>query len=262
MIRKSIPVIVAVAFAAPALAQVGSGGTITNGSTTFTLNDYLGDEFGAGTTADLRVGGPGNPDHLFQAGWWYRVAGDNREHTFANANDWSWANNRGRQEYSLTDFNATVQYTVTGVRDGLGFLTMTLTIYNTSANNLTINVFNYLDLDMFETAGDDSAVLGSVNIIRVTDGASAWRANYEGTNSYQVASFDNLRQRLTDPNPDDFDNTGLPFGPGDWTGGFQWEFTLTPNSAATASATVTIVPTPGALGLLGLGMLATLRRRR
>ena len=52
-------------------------------------------------------------------------------------------------------------------------------------------------------------------------------------------------------------------GPGDFTGGFQWSFNLDQGGAATASATLTVtnVPTPGALALASLGGLLAMRRR-
>lgn len=248
--------------ASTALAQSGSGGSIAQGFSNFSLTDI-----GTGATdspfASFSVGGAGNPNHMYQNWWWFRVQGDSNETAFNNASNWSYSGNTARLEFSTASFDAVIQYTVTSIRNGLGVLTTTATVFNTSADPLTLNLFNYADLDMNGTAGNDSADLNGVNIIRVTDGGNTgWRANYEGTDAYQVASFAGIRGILNDPNADDLNNTGLPYGPGDWTGAFQWSFSIGSLSAATASATITIIPTPGALALAGIGGLLAARRRR
>lgn len=248
--------------ASTALAQSGSGGSITQGFSNFSLTDI-----GTGATdspfASFSVGGTGNPNHMYQNWWWFRVQGDSNETAFNNASNWSYSGNTARLEFSTASFDAVIQYTVTSIRNGLGVLTTTATVFNTSADPLTLNLFNYADLDMNNSAGNDSADLNGVNIIRVTDGGNTgWRANYEGTDAYQVASFAGIRGILNDPNADDLNNTGLPFGPGDWTGAFQWSFSIGSLSAATASATITIIPTPGTLALAGIGGLLAARRRR
>ncbi len=251
------------ALSSAAFGQVGSGGSISNNASSFTIGDIDTTSGGNGPLADFRVGGAGNPDHLFQQYWWYRVQGDSQETEFVNASSWSYSGNTATLTFSTPQFDAVMQFVVLGVRNGLGVLTSTLTVFNTSADPLTLNLYNYADLDMNNSAGNDSADLNGVNIIRVTDGGNTgWRANYEGTDAFQVASFAALRGMLTDPNADDLNNTGLPFGPGDWTGAFQWQFNISSGSAATASATITILPTPGALALMGLGGLVATRRRR
>lgn len=258
-----IGAVAGLAFGSAAFAQVGSGGSISNNASSFTIGDIDTTSGGNGPLADFRVGGAGNPDHLFQQYWWYRVQGDSQETEFVNATSWAYNGNTATLTFSTPQFEAVMQFIVLGVRNGLGVLTSTLTVFNTSADPLTLNLFNYADLDMNGTAGNDSADLNGVNIIRVTDGGgTGWRGNYEGTDAYQVASFAALRGVLTDPNADDLNNTGLPFGPGDWTGAFQWQFNISAGSAATASATITILPTPGAIALMGLGGLVATRRRR
>lgn len=262
MLKNTLIAVAGLALASTAWAQVGSGGTVSQGFSSFTLGDV-----GTGSSdqpfADFSVGGPGNPDHLFQNWWWFRAQGDSNETAFNNASSWSYTGNTARLEFSTASFDAVIQFSVTSIRNGLGVLTTTCTVFNTSNDALNLNLFNYSDLDMNETAGNDSADLNGVNIIRVTDGGSSgWRANYEGTDAYQVASFAGIRSILNDPNADDLNNTGLPFGPGDWTGAFQWSFSIGSLSAATASATITIIPTPGALALAGIGGLVAARRRR
>ncbi|MDX2147787.1 MAG: hypothetical protein SFZ23_09725 [Planctomycetota bacterium] len=261
--KNFIAALAVTGLATAALGQVGSGGTITDGDSSFSLGEYTGDGSGTGPLSDFSVdAGASNTDHLFQTWWWFRLAGDARETAFSGATSWSYSGNIARLTYTYPQFRATIQFVVTGVESGLGFLTQTVTLVNTTNAPLMINLFNYQDLDMAETSSNDAADQSGVNIISVNDTASDWRAEYEGTNAFQVASFDNIREFLSDGNLDNLNGTGLPFGPGDWTGAYQWSFTLNPRGAASASATTTIVPAPGAAGLLGLAGLVAARRRR
>lgn len=262
---KVLVLMAAAGLSSVAFAQAGSGGTATNGNSTFTLTDYTGTDTGTGALSNFRVGGAGNPNHAFQTWWWYRVEGDTRERSFANASGWDWSNaGQGRLEYTTDDFFAVMNFQVTGIADGYGVLTQTLTILNTSNSTKTYNLFNYNDIDLGGTAGGDSATLNSPNVIRVTDASTPWVAFYEGTDAYGVDSFANLRAELADDGVDNMASNGLPFGPGDFTGAFQWSFTLNAGGAATASSTLTIttIPTPGALALAGLSGLAAFRRKR
>jgi hypothetical protein len=155
-------------------------------------------------------------------------------------------------------------FTVNGISDGYGVLTQTLTVFNTTNHAINVNLFNYQDIDLAGTSSNDSAVLNSGNVIRVTDGNTGWVANYEGTNAFSVGGFASIRDVLSNGSLDNLTNTGLPFGPGDFTGAFQWNFDLSEGGAATASATLTItnIPTPGALALGSIGGLVAIRRRR
>jgi len=255
-----------IAFASPAFAQVGTGGTITDGNASFTLNDYLGDAFGNGATSNFTVGGPGNPDHVYQSWWWYRGTGANgdREFSLSNGTNASWSGNVGRIDYTLEGKGtARALFVVQGLEDGYGSLTTSLIFRNTTSETVTLDFFNYLDADLDGSAGGDSADLIGDNVIRIIDGD--WIATYEGTDIYSVGDFSDIRDELTDDNADDFASTGLPFSTGDFTGGFQWHVTVAPGRAVTltSSVTITAIPAPGALTLFGagLGMLGFRRRR-
>jgi uncharacterized protein (TIGR03382 family) len=253
------------ACAAASLAQVGSGGTITNGLTSFSIVDYLGDGTGDGPTSDFRVGGIGNPDHMNRAWWWYRVDGQARETALSNATNWSYNGAVARLEFSTAEFDAVMQFRVIGVRNGFGVLTQTLSILNRTDHRISVNLFNFNSLAMGGTAGDDQATLIGLNTIRVDDGlGSGWRASYEGTEIYDVTdgAIDVLAN-LMDNNVNTLGNRGLPpAGPLNFQGAYQWAFNLDVNEAATASATVTITPTPGASTLALAGAALAARRRR
>jgi hypothetical protein len=83
------------------------------------------------------------------------------------------------------------------------------------------------DFDLLGTASNDSAVLvHAFDHMQLTDGGSATTAEYRalGASAFLVRPYSgtNVGEELNDGAVDNFDNTGLPFGPGDFTGGFQW----------------------------------------
>ena len=261
---NNIGLVVGLAIASSCFAQAGTGGSITSGNVNFTIADYLGNGTGSGPTSNLNVGGTGNPDHVQAAWWWFRLAGDNRESSFSNATSASYAGAQARVDYSYASFDATMIWRVTGFGSGRGLLTQTMTIRNTSSEAIVIQLFNYNDLAVGGTDGNDAATQIASNTIRADDaGNTGWKIAYEGTDVFDVTggSVDVLNL-LTDTNVDALGNRGLPVGGGSFKAAYQWTITLNPNEAATASSTLTITPTPGALALLGLGGLAVARRRR
>lgn len=246
-----------VAASGSSLAQVGSGGTITSGFSSFSVVDYLGDGTGTGPTSDFRVGGFGNPDHMNRAWWWYRVDGQTRETAFNNATSWSYSGALARLEFSTAEFDAVMQFRVIGVRDGFGVLTQTVSILNRTDRRISVNLFNFNNLAVGGTSGDDQANLIAMNTIRVDDGmGTGWRAAYEGTEVYDVTDGAvDVLGNLTDVNVNSLGNRGLPpAGALNFQGAYQWAFSLGVNEAATASATVTITPTPGTATLAFAGL--------
>lgn len=246
------------ALTAAAAAQPGTGGTITDANASFTQGDSPTVLTSTGPVADFSVGGAGNPDHLFQSWWWGRLATDPREAALNSASSAVWSGSQGRVEY-VTATNRIIQTSrVVGFGGVGGMLIENGVIINTSASVQRWEVFHYLDLDLGGSSGGDSATLNG-SAIRVTDGD--WVADYEGSDTYQVGAFASVRNLLTNATPDMFSNAGLPFAAGDWSGGYQWSFSLNPGEAVGFTAAVTIVPAPATGVLLALGLLARRRRR-
>lgn len=256
----------AVALASPAFAQVGTGGTINDGTASFQLSDYLGNGAGSGPLADFNAGGAGDPDHAYQTWWWYRgeIDGVQREVALSNGFNASWSGNVGRIDYNLPGIGtARALFIVQGIDDGYASLTMSLVVRNTTAQTVNLNFFNYLDADLADTSGGDSAEMIGSNIVRITDGD--WVATYEGTDIYEVGGYPSILGALTDGDVDNFSGVNGVFGAGDFTAGFQWTSDLAAGRAVTftSSFTVTQVPAPGAVALFGAGLgLIGIRRRR
>jgi hypothetical protein len=241
-------------------AQPGTGGTISHNNATYTQGDVPTLLTSSGPNGEFRVGGAGNPNHYFQSWWWLRQDGvHTREIALNSASNASWSGNQGIIDYASPTMPIVQTYQVIGFGSG-GALIESLTITNTTGQAISASIFHYLDLDLNATSTGDSAVLNGPNSIRVFDGP--WIANYEGSGTYAVGPFPDVRGLLTNTGIDNFTNTGLPFGPADWTGGWQWSFSLQPSESITLTASVTIIPAPGALALLGACGLLTRRRRR
>ena len=226
------------ACASASFAQVGTGGTISNGFTNFTIGDYLGSGTGAGPLADMRVGGLGNPDHLNNAWWWFRQGGATRESAFSGAISSVNTGNQLRIDYVYGDFTATMTYRVTGINNGLGFLTEQMTIRNTTNHAITVDLFNLNDIDVNATPGNDTLAHTGANIVRFLDagGATGWRADYEGSEAFAFDSVGNVSAMLTDSGVTNLTGTGSTRPAGDWEGAYQWTMNLASNEAATASA--------------------------
>jgi hypothetical protein len=257
------------ALAGTALGQTGTGFTISDGDVFFTQVNSPTSGTGTVSGAAFRVNGATGLDHVFETWWWFRVEGDTREFALNNAagtvaagntatTTWNMAGAAGGSPYA---FSAVLTYTVTDTGENLGQVAQSMVITNTGSDAITLNLFQYTDFDVNGTASTDSAT-GGLDGITISDGPFTILYQGVGASAYQVTTFATLRGLLTNTTVDNLNNTGLPFGPGDFTGGFQWTLTLGAGESTTVMASMAVIPTPASLALLGLGGLAAARRRR
>ncbi|MDX2131736.1 MAG: PEP-CTERM sorting domain-containing protein [Planctomycetota bacterium] len=242
-----------------------AGGTINDGNVQLTV--------GAAPTSGTSTSIPavsfsvdgGTTNQVLENFWWFRLSTDNREFVFNSAVDGassSFSGNIGQMQQFYDQFRADITWEVESTGANAGFFTSRVTITNTSNDTISINLFNYTDADIGGTPDDDTAILRSTNLISISD--ALLRADYSGSNAtnFQVASSPSLRGELTDASEDNFDNTGLPFAAGNFTGGYQWSnVVIDPGFSRSAIITFSI-PSPGSLALAGVGLLALSRRRR
>lgn len=216
-------------FSQPAANTIGA--TVRSGTT-------------GGTAAVLTAGGD-TTDHLFQQWWWYRVNGVTpREFALSNRTSNSAVGNVLTLTYAEPEgFNAAIRYTLTDGTNAPAACNVLaeITITSTSASSLSMALFCYLDYDLEGTTAD-SATLISPDRMQITDGPTGFFGQFVcvGAAAYQVASFSTVRGLLTDADVDNFNSTGLPFGPADWTGAFQWNFNLAPGASVTFPAAFSI----------------------
>jgi hypothetical protein len=234
--------------AAVAIASAAYGQTITAGDSTFTQS--AANTIGAairtgatgGTAAVMTPGG--SVDQLFQQWWWYRVNGVNaREFAFSNRT----SNNASGNELILTyaepeGFEASIRYVLTDGPNSPAscLIANDVTLRTTSTTPISLAIFSYLDYDL-QGAGSDSAALVSPGLMRVTD-TTGFFGEFLGVGAaaYNVATFPNTRNLLTDADIDNFANSGLPFAAADWSGAFQWNVTISLNNPVTIRTAFTL----------------------
>lgn len=267
--KRSVTVIavtIASAFWARTMGEARADGfTIKNENATFSLSNIPSMPTNLPASAEFTVGGQGNPNQAFQNWWWFRLPNDTRESAINAMNPtWTVNGNNATATFALTPtIDATMTYTIFGGANNTALLQEDLTIKNNGQNNIPIYLFNYLDLDLGGTKDDDKANAVANNEILVSD--ANWVADYKalrtGLVGYDSDAFPTVRNLLTNNAKDDFPNAQQFFGPGDWTGGFEWMRTVNANGG-TAGVSVTVqlgpqpMPEPSTLALLLVGLFA------
>lgn len=246
-----------------AVAAPFATAAITDGTSSFDFTQAsLG---GAGTDGQSNLIHNAQ-DQAFQIWWWIRGPGDAAELAFptvtseveaGNVNTLTW----GSLGTAAGPVAATSVFTLTS-SGNVTNLSIELTLDYTGTDPVTYDVFLYADLDLNGTAGSDSGT-GDGNGVIVTEGANAFLLTLAGANAFQVSSFASLRTSLNDGSVTNLNNSGLPFGPGDFTVAFQKAVTFGGAGKGTVSANIGVgaqedilVPEPGTWLLTGLGVLA------
>lgn len=238
--------VLALVTASPVLAQ----GTLTLNSIQFVRNSAC---WSTSPSTDLvGVSLPLTEDHLFEVGWWFRVAGDNQETVFpvpdtqqylGNHSSTFWNDVGGRGLFYAEEWAQLFDY---GSGSPTGSVSLTLTVTNMSGvNPLTLDIFNMADIDVQPNTGNDTARLVEwtpIRILQINDSAGnfaqyAALRNSAITNHYLVRPFSatDVGAVLADAAVTNFDDSGTPFGPGDFTAGWQFAMTLPPGGSRSAS---------------------------
>lgn len=247
--HRLLPALLAVILPSMAAAQW----TITDGDVSFTRSNS---SFDSTPSADL-VGASTSlaADQLSEFGWWYRIVGvGTRELPFplfqslelsGATSTLVWQAFGGPSGVFEAQEVATVlDPGLPGVGDG-GELELTLTIKNRTESVVDVELFAMVDLDLAGSASDDSAqLLVAPRMLALSDGSTDARAQLYGAfaGEYLVRPHGatSVGALLNDTSADDFDSTGLPFGPGNFTGGFQWTLTLQPSESTEVAVVIGI----------------------
>jgi len=231
----------ALAFAASASAF--GQGTISLGSVQFERKAGC---WSTSPAVNLRgVSANLNENHLFEFGWWFRVAGDSQETAFPPPDTeqylgaqsvHTWNDVGGRGLFSAVE-RATIHDLDNGSPNAVVVVAMEL--HNLSASQgLGLELFNMVDFDLQPNGSDDTAhaVEWTPSLILELQDAGASFAQYTlrrtpgiGTH-YLVRPYgaSDVGAVLSDAAMTTFDDSGAPFGPGDFTAGGQFTPLLGP----------------------------------
>lgn len=272
MNKIGIALLAGMAIASSAAAQ-NTGAILTDGTATYRIG-------GAGMvintaptttsspTMDLLLVG-GGPDSVFNDWWWFRGVNDTREFAIANATSRTLVGGNGVvYGYNVAGLDGELSYTMTQPVANSARVDQRWVLRNNTSAPIKVDMFHYIDFDLNGATSNTASLTTPNNRMLVEHVASGTTADWwgVGAHSYQVTSFATLRGLLTNTVVNNLNNTGLPFGPGDYTGAYQWTLQVAPGAAVSIISSYGVntaaIPAPGALALLGLGGLVAARRRR
>lgn len=260
-----------------ALGNIASAAVITSGAATFTLGEGAQTSFDISPEASFVFTG----DHLFEWGWWARSAGATAESTLPSPTTIGAVGNQMTLTWnslggSLSTISGTLVLTLVENSANLATLDAVFTLTNDNEIPEDLVLFNMIDIDLQPTAGNDS-VAGGLSGLIVTQATDARAARFTGLGAtgFLVRPFGatDVGAELSNGTATNFANTGVPFGPGDMTAGYQWDVSLGAGQSAAISSRIEIaldgnlpqdgVPEPSSIMLLGAGLagLAYFRRR-
>jgi hypothetical protein len=227
-------------FATVVATRATAQGTISDGNVVYTIHSLPPSPTSFAGTMDFSAS---TTNQLYQNLWFYRLDGDAREWTFSNATQqivqtftgrtaklrWPNLDNRGIEaELALFVYS-------TGTTSGV--LVQRMTIVNRNSTARTVNLFAYADVDACNTF-TNSTLATSTNDRHVLTDTCSDTVEFVCTahDRYEITGYSTLRTRLTNAVVDDLGDFGLPFGPGDYTGAFQWkDRVLEPNQSLTVT---------------------------
>jgi len=188
----------------------------------------------------INTSGIGADDQVYSTGFWYRTGQDTQEYPVTSVipDNQVYAGNLATLTYNDVGgrglFSAEVFINIQeSMGDDPGIIySLRMTPLDGAS---TVDVFFYADPDMDDGSDNDSGYFNDMGggewglvvsdqtcmemfaITRVAD-----VRGYTFADSYQAMPFANLLGLLNDTLQTDLDNSGLPFGPGDFTAAFQY----------------------------------------
>lgn len=225
----------------------------------------------ASITADNTHGGltafvTGGTDHLYQSEYYYRTDAMTQENRLVGFGTAYVTSVSSPDATTITVLGSTPELDFKlDYRLNNGVLVPEIEITNTTASQYDLSIFNYQDWDVDGSAnGDRLAWDGAqMTISQVGNGTEIVVMPVNAPSATQASAYAGLRTSLRNNSITNLtDGAGLPFGPGDATFAFQFDFTL---MASEMYKIAYVVPEPPRLGLVAMGLLGLAwagRRRR
>ncbi len=209
-------------------------------------------------------------DHIAQQWLWYRI-GDSAEQSIDSlslATEGTLDTNFDTKDdlaflrYVAPDFTLEVKYVLTGgaIDSKSSLVAEEIRIVNISNEALEFSLIQYNDYNLNGTPDNDLGLRPDEKTILQKDTSTglsvAETVVTPAASSWEISTFSDLYDRLTDSDPTDLSNSGNGFL-GDVVWGWQWDFTLAANGGTMLiSKNRRIgVPEPTSIALLGLGLL-------
>jgi len=154
---------------------------------------------------------------------------------------------------------------------GVAEATVNFGVFNLLGSGITFSLFSFADADLSGSASDDSATIGGdLNETQsVFDAATGTTMTYTASTrrlaAYEIGPAGSISPRLADASVDSLTDSGSPFGPGNYSGAFQWNASVSNLSVAFVGSVKyhwEVVPEPSLLLASGIGLLAVLRRKK
>ncbi len=212
-------------------------------------------------------------DQLAEQWYWFRI-GSGPEASVSTLpvdfeqvidTDFSGENETFFVRYLGDGFKIEIRYILQGEAPGSNEagISEQIGIYNTGDTALDFHFFQYTNFDLGGTSGGDTVEFTDDNVVeQLEDAIRIETAVTPDPTHHEAAIVPAIRTSLEDgvaTTLADTDNAG----PGDGAWAFQWDFSLNPGKAYLISEIKTVtVPEPGTIGLLLLGGLAAVRRKR
>lgn len=216
------------------LLSTGSPGSIGDGASELRfLAQGTATPFPGGFAIALETP-TGVNDHASELGWWYRLDGMAAQARQPLPDSASYAGDSAQFAWNDVDgqgLGAVLDVRIEEMTAGGGAAQTIwdLTLSNLDSQPRTLDLFVLADIQAGGSTGNSAGLVQAPGWLRVTNGSDEVdlrgpaNLSTQPPQHYQAAAAPALRDLLNGPASVVLDDSGLPFGPGDFSGALQWQ---------------------------------------